>query len=88
MRQEGLRFEPKRNLFSSPQHQRILLSPAPSPSPERLSGRQALRYVTKHQIQTCLELFSLIQPSGGVISTEASVTFIPFESETILSGEL
>lgn len=47
--QEGLRFEPKRNLFSPSQHRRILLPSAASPSPKRLSGREAVRHVTKPQ---------------------------------------
>lgn len=43
---EGLRLELERDLFSSSRYRRVLLSSASSPSPERLSGREAVRHVT------------------------------------------
>lgn len=58
---EGLRFELERNLFSSSRHRRILLPSASSPSPERLSGRKAVRHVTKQRRENFLELVCKIQ---------------------------
>lgn len=50
VRPEGLRFELERNLLSPSQPGRILLSPAAPPSPEHLSGRQAVCHVTEQRL--------------------------------------
>lgn len=77
VRQEGLRPEPKRNLFPPSQQRRIVLPSAPSPSPECLSGREALRHVTEEMTERKKERKTNIQcPISSNINPQAELVTV------------
>lgn len=76
VRPEGLRFELERNLLSPSQPGRILLSPAAPPSPEHLSGRQAVCHVTEQRLtwRFCFTIILCGLCSGSATSVHWTLT--------------